>query len=92
MPIQVPAVQRCPAAVRPLDPVGDDQMGVQQRIALAAGAMVEAHRQQPLSGHVLDTIVAASGPQVSVQVRDRLADASVIAARTARQVAGSPRP
>jgi hypothetical protein len=37
-------------------------VGVQQRIAFAAGAVVEADGQQPLSGHVLDTAVAAAGP------------------------------
>jgi hypothetical protein len=72
MPIQIPAVQGRPAAVRPLHPVGDDQMGVQQRIALARCPVVEADRQQPLSGHVLDTAVATAGPKVSVQVADRL--------------------
>ena len=78
MPVQVPAVQRCPASVRPLDAVGHHQVGVQQRVAFAAGAMVEPDRQQPLSGHVLDTAMAAAGPQVSVQVGDRLADTSVM--------------
>ena len=72
MPVQVPAVQGRPAAVRPLDPVGDDQMGVQQRIALSGGPVVEPDRQQPLSGHVLDTTMAATGAQVLVQVGDRL--------------------
>jgi len=33
--------------------------------------MVEADRQQPLSGHVLDTTMAAAGAQVLVQVGDR---------------------
>ena len=40
--------------------------------------MVEPHRQQPLSGHVLETNVATAGPKVSVQVGDRLGDASVV--------------
>jgi hypothetical protein len=34
--------------------------------------VVEADRQQALSGHVLDTAMAASGPQLLVQVPDRL--------------------
>jgi hypothetical protein len=35
MPVQVPAVQGRPASVRPLNPVGDDQVGVQQRVAFS---------------------------------------------------------
>jgi hypothetical protein len=34
MPVQVAAVQGRPASVRTLDTVGDDQMGVQQRVTL----------------------------------------------------------
>ena len=78
MPVQVPAVQRRPASVRALDAVGHHQMGVQQRITLPGGPVVEPDRQQPPSGHVLDTAVAAAGPKVSVQVGDRLADTSVM--------------
>ena len=40
--------------------------------------MVEADRQQPLSGHVLVAAVATTSPQVSVQVDDRLPDTSVV--------------
>jgi 5-hydroxyisourate hydrolase-like protein (transthyretin family) len=61
-----------------LDAVGDDQMGVQQRVTLPRGPVVEADRQQPLAGHVLDTAMAAAGPQVSVQVADRLGQPSVM--------------
>jgi hypothetical protein len=78
MPVQVAAVQGCPASVRALDAVGDDQMGVQQRITLAAGAMVEADGQHSLAGHVLDTAVAAAGAQVLVQVGDRLGQPGVM--------------
>jgi hypothetical protein len=72
MAVDIAAVQRCPASVRPLDPVGHHQMGVQQRVTLPGCPVVEADRQHPLSGHVLDTAMAAAGPQVSVQVADRL--------------------
>jgi hypothetical protein len=34
--------------------------------------VVEGDRQQPLAGHLLDTAMATAGPQVSVQVADRL--------------------
>ena len=34
--------------------------------------MVEPDRQHALSGHVLDTAVAAAGPKVLIQVPDRL--------------------
>jgi hypothetical protein len=40
--------------------------------------MVEADRQQPSSGHVLDTGVAAADPKVLVQVTDRLGHAGVM--------------
>jgi hypothetical protein len=72
MPVQVPAVQGCPASVRPLDAVGDDQMGVQQRVAFSGGPVVEGDRQQPLAGHLLDTAMATAGSKVSVQVAGRL--------------------
>ena len=49
--------------------------------------MVEPDRQQPLAGHVLDTAMAAAGPQMVVQVGHGLGQPS-----TARPVAGSPRP
>jgi hypothetical protein len=47
-------------------------VGVQQWVARLGCPVVEADRQQPLSGHVLDTAVAAAGAQVLVQVADRL--------------------
>jgi hypothetical protein len=78
MPEQVAAVQGCPAAVRPLDPIGDDQVGVQQRITLSGRPMVEPHRKHPLAGHVLDTAMAAASPKVSVQVGDRLSQPSMM--------------
>jgi hypothetical protein len=53
-------------------------MGVQQRVTLARCPVVEPDRQHPPSGHTLDTTVAASGPQVSVQVGDRLSDTRVV--------------
>jgi hypothetical protein len=53
-------------------------MGVQQRITLPGGPVIEADGQQPLSGHVLDTTVAAAGAQVLVQVGDRLRQPSMM--------------
>jgi hypothetical protein len=78
MPVQVAAVQGCPASVRPLDAVGHHQMGMQQRVALPGRPVVEPDRQQPLAGHVLDTTVATAGPQVLVQVADRLGQPSMM--------------
>jgi hypothetical protein len=72
MPIQVPAVQGRPASVRPLDPVGHHQMGMQQRVTFSGGPVVEPNRQQPPSGHVLVSAMATTGPQVLVQVAGRL--------------------
>jgi hypothetical protein len=53
-------------SVRPLHPVGDDQMGVQQRIALTGGPVIKTDRQHPLSGHVLDTAMAAADAKMLV--------------------------
>jgi hypothetical protein len=78
MPVQVAAVHCGPASVRPLDAISDDQVGVQQRITLAGGPVVEPDSQQPLSGHVLDTAVATTGAQVLVQVADRLGQSHVV--------------
>jgi hypothetical protein len=61
-----------------LDAVGDDQVGVQQRVAFSGRPVVEADRQKPLSGHVLVSGVAATGAQVSVQVGDRLGKAGMM--------------
>jgi hypothetical protein len=44
MPVQIAAVQGCPAAVRPLRPVGHHQVGMQQGVALPGGPVVEPHR------------------------------------------------
>jgi hypothetical protein len=78
MPVQVPAVQGRPPTVRALDTVSHHQVGVQQRIALSASAVVEADRQQPLSVHMLVAAMAAPCPQVLVQVGGRLGHASVM--------------
>jgi hypothetical protein len=78
MPVQVPAVHSCPASVRTLRPVGHHQVGVQQRVTLSGGPVVEPDRQQPPAGHMLDTTMAAARAQVSVQVGDRLADTRVV--------------
>jgi hypothetical protein len=78
MPIKVSAVQRRPAAVQPLDPIGDDQMGVQQRIAFSGGPVVEPGRQHPLSGHMLDTTMAAAGPHMLIQICDRFGQPDMV--------------
>ena len=53
-------------------------MGVQLRVTFAAGAVVEADRQQPLSGHVLVSTVATARPKMGVQVGDRLSYAGMV--------------
>ena len=45
---------------------GDDQVGVQQRVAFSGRPVVEPDRQQAPSGHILDTAMAAAGAQVLV--------------------------
>jgi hypothetical protein len=53
-------------------------MGVQQRVTFSGRPVVEPDRQHPLSGHVLDTAMATAGPQVLVQVGDRLGQPGVM--------------
>jgi hypothetical protein len=53
-------------------------MGVQQRITLPGGPVVEPDRQHPLSGHMLDTAMSAASAQVLVQVADRLGQPSMM--------------
>jgi site-specific DNA recombinase len=78
MPIQIPAVQRCLASVRTLDAVGHHQVGVQQRVILPGRPVVEPNHQHPLSGHMLDTAMAATGPEMLVQIPDRLGQPSMV--------------
>jgi hypothetical protein len=78
MPIQVPAVQGRPASVRPPDPVGDDQVGVQQRVAFSGRPVVEPHGHQTLAVHVLDTAMATTSPHMLVQVSDRLGQPGMV--------------
>jgi hypothetical protein len=40
--------------------------------------VVEADGQQPPSGHTLDTTMATTGPQVLVQIADRLGQPSMV--------------
>jgi hypothetical protein len=51
---------------------------MQQWIPLPGCPVVEADRQQPLSGHVLDTAMAAAGTDVFVQVADRFGQPGVV--------------
>jgi hypothetical protein len=93
MPVQVPAIQGGPAAVRTLDTIGHHQMGVHQRVAFSGCPVVEPDRQQPLSGHVLVSAMATTRPQVLVQVADRLSQPGVMSGQHRPVgVGGSPRP
>jgi hypothetical protein len=53
-------------------------MGVEQRVVVSGGPVVEPDRQQPLSGHVLVSAMATAGAQVLVQVAGRLGQAGVM--------------
>jgi hypothetical protein len=76
--VQVAAVQGCPASVRSLGAIGDDQVGVHQRIAFSGRPMVKPDRQHSLSGHMLDTAVSAAGSHMLIQIGDRLGQPSVM--------------
>jgi hypothetical protein len=77
-PDKLPLVSGPVEGIRPSDPVGHHQMGMQQRVTFSGRPVVDADRQQPLSGHVLDTAVAAAGPKELVQVGDRLGQPGVV--------------
>jgi hypothetical protein len=78
MPVEIPSVQGGPASVRALDAVGHHQVGVHQRIAFSGRPVVEPNREQPVSGHVLDTAVATASAQVLVHVTDGLGQPGVV--------------
>jgi hypothetical protein len=78
VPVDVAAVQRRPPAIGALHPVGDHQVGVDQRVALARGAVVEPDRQQAVAANMLRPAVAPSGAELPVQVRRRLGQAHVV--------------
>ena len=54
--------------------------------------MVEPDRQQPLSGHMLDTAMSTPCAQVSVQVADRLSHATVMGGQHGSTGGRIPRP
>jgi hypothetical protein len=53
-------------------------MGVQQRITLARCPVIEPDRKHALSGHVLDTTMSTTGPQLLVQVANRVGQSRVM--------------
>jgi hypothetical protein len=55
---------------------------VQQRVTLAGCPVVETNSQQALSGHVLDTAMAAAGPQVVVRIADPTTESLAMSATT----------
>jgi hypothetical protein len=67
-------------------------VGVQQRIAFSGRPVVEADRQQPLSGHVLVSAVAAAGAQVLVQVGNGLGQPGVVGGQHGSTGGRIPRP
>ena len=78
MPVQVPAVQRCPASVRSLDPVGHHQMGVQQRITLPDVRWSNPTASSPCPDTCWTPPWPRRAPKVSVQVGDRLGHAGMV--------------
>jgi hypothetical protein len=80
MPVQVPTIQAGPATVRTLDAIGDDHMGVRQRIALTRGAVIEPHYQQASAAHLVMPTMPTARAHLAVQVGDRSAHAFVMSA------------
>jgi hypothetical protein len=78
VPVDVPAVQRGPAAVGALDAVGHHQVGVDERVAFAAGAVVKPNRQQAVTHDMLRPAVATAGAELPIQVRDCFCQPNVV--------------
>jgi hypothetical protein len=92
VPVQVPADQRRPAPVRTLDAVGHHEMGVQQRVTRAAGAVVEPDRQHAVPTNMLRPTVTTPGAKVPIKVGDRPGQPGVVGGQHRPPVAASPRP
>jgi hypothetical protein len=75
---QVAGVQRAPLPVRPSGAVGDDQIGVQQRIPRAARAVGEADRQQPRPLHMVGTMPPGARADLLIEVGDGGAHAGLV--------------
>ncbi len=71
--VQQPSVQRPPLPI--VDSTGDvghDDVGMQERIAGAGGAVHERGGDEPLDGNAFVTVVAAARPgRLAFQVTDR---------------------
>jgi hypothetical protein len=78
---QIAGVQRAPLPIRPQGPIGDDQMGVQQRVARPGGAVREPHRQQALALHMLGPMPPGARADLLVKVGDRRANARLMRGR-----------
>jgi hypothetical protein len=71
--VQPVAVQGCPATVRSLGGVLDQDVGVVLRVAGAAHAVLEGHRHQPPDRLIaVGAVVVTADPEaVALQVADR---------------------
>ena len=72
LPVQLPPVQRGPAAVLPAGHVRDQHMRVQLRVARPGGAMPERGRDEPAAGQPVHPVLApAHLPGLPLQVAQR---------------------
>ena len=80
LPIQLPAIQRAPApVVRRAGGVGDQHMGVQQRIGGPRRAVPECRPDKPLPSDLLGPAGPAAGPaRRPLQVAERRLDGGVV--------------
>lgn len=78
LPVHQPAIQRPPPAAR-VHEVGDQNMGVQQRVPGPAGAMPEHRRHQPLALHHFAAARTSAGhARMPLQIGHALADRQVM--------------
>ena len=92
--VDEPPVEGGPPAVRALDQVGDDDVGVELRVARAAGPMEERGGRQAVAASILRRPPAPrrATETASLEVGERARDGSLCASRIVACIAGSPMP
>ena len=82
--VEPPTVQRRPLEIGAARDVGDDDVGVQLRVAGAGGPVPERRGGEPVGlHHDRPAVPAAHARGVALEVAERLADRVVVGARTA---------
>ena len=77
--VEVPAVQGSPTPVPSSGEVGDQNVGVQLRVAGSAGAVPERSCDEPVGSGMVDAVASAASPtRLPLQVPDRRCDRCLV--------------